>query len=685
MVNPIVKLSHEVASLRGRMAERLSNFEAVVDTVDPLVVTLPDGSQMEGLTPIGVQPRPGLAATVQVGEGRAWLLPHVMDGDPAPGELSPEVGAQISGLELGTERLADELLDVTAAARDFEQAYSLDRAETAAELGDIRDTATQAKADAEAALAGTGGGGPIRSLDPATGTTNPVTGQPLTQGATWWRMDKLTSGGKVIGQWGWTGTAWVAEQISHEAIASVAVNSLLVTDSARLNLAVVDKIVGDAGFYKLLTADKFASLDPGDGIYPDGSFKDPGLTAVRATNTGMTVAGGGLQGAPARVSLTARGADEGETIPLTPNELYSVQVWGVGFTTGWTLAIKHSNGVITNLPTVREGSTRLAATAVPTSAGARLLLNRTGTGTITITRVELRHGIGGTLIEGDAIATRHIKVDALDFWKATGMELTAPKLQTSLDATKGIKIIDDRLTGYGPAGQLQIDIGGPEGIIKGVALEGVTVTGTTSIVGANIATSASGVRVLLNNANNGSVQGISAGGFSLFSLMARDPDVSTQNDDSASLYIGQSGGGLGGSVRIDALNGIRFKPITGNTSARMVLAVNGDLMLDAPKVLINTVDVSGRTVAALSSNITLIKQGRSRQVRVSTNANLPEGNTSIFGTVPAADRPDANIFGTAYFAGFLGGAFVGTDGVVWITNRSGATRTAVQATINWTI
>lgn len=87
-------------------------------------------------------------------------------------------------------------------------------------------------------------------------------------------------------------------------------------------------------------------------------------------------------------------------------------------------------------------------------------------------------------------------------------------------------------------------------------------------------------------------------------------------------------------------------------------------------------------------NVVLVRQGRIRELFVSANYNIIQGNTSLYSAiVPVGDRPTlGNARGPAYFSsGYVGQAWVTPGGEVGVTQRTGGAQTAVQAHIVWTV
>ncbi|WP_334354529.1 phage head spike fiber domain-containing protein [Cutibacterium avidum] len=143
-------------------------------------------------------------------------------------------------------------------------------------------------------------------------------------GDTWWRR----SGTVIIGQWQWDGTGWLATTINRQVISSVDVNTLLVTGTARMSQAVVDKIVGDAAYFRLLTADKLL-VGSASNLIPNGDLAY-GQTPWSETLTRHT------DSPPPGYSAyltTSKGAGNianpggGVLMPVTPGATYAFEVW----------------------------------------------------------------------------------------------------------------------------------------------------------------------------------------------------------------------------------------------------------------------------------------------------------------------------------------------------------------------
>lgn len=140
-------------------------------------------------------------------------------------------------------------------------------------------------------------------------STAAASGSGVRPGDTWWQRTNE----RIVGQWTWTGSAWLATTVSHQIIASVDVNSLVVTGTARMSKAVVERIVGDAAFFGVLAANKIVV---GDGT---NLWADPNLT--------LDYGGWTLNPSTGRLERIATGAYHGipymwSQIPVRPGEKY---------------------------------------------------------------------------------------------------------------------------------------------------------------------------------------------------------------------------------------------------------------------------------------------------------------------------------------------------------------------------
>lgn len=577
----IQELRADVSRLKGLVASQLTTEDVVVDTVEPLVLTMPDGSSFEGAAPLGVKPIAGRAATLLVGEGRAWLMPRVEEGDLGPGEISPELAGQLAKLDLAREMAHEQIIDAQNQAdrgrEDAAAAHSLaseasqtatdahnaavaatqDVAELAAKkhvviaaeppqdpteetlwidvndgqpyrwdgsawvvITDTRITAAaQAAAAAQSAaeqaqtaasnadqkaqaalVSANGRNSRVTSTSAPSGTENPNTGQPWVDDDVWIQWDS-TSARNAIGQWVRRDGAWRAEMITSQVITNLDVNKLVVLGSARMTQAVVNKIIGDAGFFKLLTADRIAVV-ASDGVYYDGSFQDAGLSAVRAANSGFAYvpATQSMTGS-GRLWLTRNAEDEGASTPLEAGRTYAVRIVGTGLSS-YTLARRDSSGSYVFVSETTHTADGIEAVVKVANPGTRFELYQQGSGTATVTRVSITEAAGGTLIEPGGIWSEHIATDALNFKEALGLKLTSPEIQTDTAATTGIKIIGNTFRAYGSGSSPLIDINGSTGTIRGVNIIGVAITGSSTITGAtlqSVTTASRGVKIQGDN------------------------------------------------------------------------------------------------------------------------------------------------------------------------------------------
>ena len=172
-----------------------------------------------------------------------------------------------------------------------------------------------------------------------------------------------------------------------------------------------------------ITADKLAVnsvstkslvVTNSDGLYPDPNLQDEPLGLVRASNSGWTYSAGAqtLSGTSS-LWLTKNAQDEGLTIPLMPNETYVVKVYGTGLTSAnsVSVALKNSGQYVVLSTTYGDGY--MMASFNNTYSLNRFQVYKTTSSSVSISRVEIRQGIGGVLIEDGAITAPKIHVDAL--------------------------------------------------------------------------------------------------------------------------------------------------------------------------------------------------------------------------------------------------------------------------------
>lgn len=343
-------------------------------------------------------------------------------------------------------------------------------AQTAA--GNAQTTATNAMTSAN------GRNSRVTSTSAPSGSVNPNTGNAWVDGDTWWQWDSTTTR-NVIGAWTRRAGAWQAEAIGHQTIASVDTNKLVVTGSAYMAQAVVDKIVGDAAYYKLFTADRIQLQAPGASVYYDGNFLDPGLSALRATNSGFsyntilnTMTGTGS------FWLTYNAQDEGLTMPLIVGQKYLVRVTGTGLTAGnYAFAVRDSAGYTVRTPTYTATGMEFVLTT--TASFTRVNVYSQSTNSATIERVEFVAMVGSTLIEPGAITTEHLKATAID-----GMVITGATIRTAATGAR-VQIDSAGIKTWDASGNNTAHISGTVGSLIGFTLTGGlirTADGPTRVV-----------------------------------------------------------------------------------------------------------------------------------------------------------------------------------------------------------
>lgn len=143
-------------------------------------------------------------------------------------------------------------------------------------------------------------------------------------GDTWWRI----TGAAIIGQWQWDGTKWLATAISHQVISSVDVNTLTVTGTARMSQAVVDKIVGGAAHFRLLTADKLL-VGSASNLIPNGdlAYGQPPWSTSLTRNADSPPPGYSAYLTTSKGAGSIANPGGGVLMPVTPGATYAFEVW----------------------------------------------------------------------------------------------------------------------------------------------------------------------------------------------------------------------------------------------------------------------------------------------------------------------------------------------------------------------
>ena len=181
-------------------------------------------------------------------------------------------------------------------AADNAQAAA-EAAQTAA--GDAQTMATNALTSAN------GRNSRIVSTGDPGGTTNPRTGLAWVEGDTWWKWDNTTAR-NVIGAWAYRNGDWVAEKIGHQTIASVDVNKLVVSGSANIDQAVINKLVGNIALFDAFVGKTFTG-----GTFSGSDFYAPGIEAVPRIHVGETPTG-----KPIIELIRGDGAEEWRTVSI---------------------------------------------------------------------------------------------------------------------------------------------------------------------------------------------------------------------------------------------------------------------------------------------------------------------------------------------------------------------------------
>ena len=211
----------DLAALRRQTAAQLTNYDVTVDSTDPLVVLLPDGTPFEGAILAGAQVQATQRAVLQVGGGRAWVWPQVQPGDPAPGDVPEALLTDLANVQLAQDATMTQVADAVAAVGDA-QAVA-DSAAVDAAAGILAAAAVQQEVDGVSAiLTGTS----------ATAPTIRRSGRPVQQGDMYYRMSGDTPP-RLIGIQIRGASAWVTHQIlAGSLLVPGSVGSVLIEDGA---------------------------------------------------------------------------------------------------------------------------------------------------------------------------------------------------------------------------------------------------------------------------------------------------------------------------------------------------------------------------------------------------------------------------------------------------------------------
>lgn len=455
---------------------------------DVLIQSTAPAAAMQKATTLWIDTTGGLN-TPKRWSGSAWV--EVTD------KAAKDAAAAAAAAQTTASNAATAAANAQTAADNAAAAAAA--AQTAA--GNAQTAATNAMTSAN------GRNSRVTSTSAPSGSVNPNTGLAWVDGDTWWQWDS-TSARNVIGAWTRRAGAWSAEAIGHQVVSSMDLNKLLVTGSAYMAQAVVDKIVGDAAYYKLFTADRIQLQAPGASVYYDGTFNDPGLSVLRASNNGWSYnTTARTMTGTSTFWLTYNGQDEGVSTPLLVGQKYRLRVWGTGLTSGAkTFARKDDNGYVF-LGGVTYTSGLMEVVFDVPYANARVNVYAQTSASATITRVELVALVGGTVIEPGGIDTPHLKSTAID-----GMVVTGATVRTAASGSR-VQLDNAGIRAYNGAtntfllsssdGSVTINGGNftlnGAGTISGANINGVAITGSSTVTGATVRTASGNTRLELSS------------------------------------------------------------------------------------------------------------------------------------------------------------------------------------------
>ena len=260
-------------------------------------------------------------------------------------------------------------------------------------------------------------------------STGSPTGVGSRVGDTWWRRADSV----IIGQWSWDGSRWLATRLRHEVIASVDVNTLLVSGSARMNQAVVAKIIGDAAYFGTLAAHRVVV---GDGT---NLWSDQDLTYRYA---------GWDNSPPGRLSRVATGQYNAQYYPHTdilvkPGEQYRVtfefsrsdpsQGVGIAYRRHFTATDSWPNsGTIAH---AKPGDTTVTSMLITVADGVDVLrfglvtdAHTTPGARVELWNIQIRRLTSATMIEDSAITTDKIAANTITTTHLQAGAVTSDKL-----------------------------------------------------------------------------------------------------------------------------------------------------------------------------------------------------------------------------------------------------------------
>ena len=113
-------------------------------------------------------------------------------------------------------------------------------------------------------------------------TSAPTSSTPgVVAGDTWWRVD---ASGNIYGQWAWNSSTWVARTIRSEMIANLDVHKLQVTGTAKIPVAVIDKLFAETFVAHKITGSELSIAS----VKPDGTLADGSVSAVTIKDGAIT-------------------------------------------------------------------------------------------------------------------------------------------------------------------------------------------------------------------------------------------------------------------------------------------------------------------------------------------------------------------------------------------------------------
>jgi hypothetical protein len=249
--------------------------------------------------------QPGAPAVEMQKDTTLWI--DTTGGNNTPKRWDGSKWAVVTD-KAATDAAADAAAAQTAAS---EAQTAADAAQTAADNAQVTANAAQSAASnaqtmaTNALTSANGRNSRIVSTGDPSGTTNPRTGLAWVEGDTWWKWDS-TATKNVIGAWAYRNGDWEAEKISHETISSVDVNKLVVSGSANIDQAVINKLVGNIALFDAFVGNTFTGGTFVGADFHGGTYHSPSPTATPR----MGITGGELS------VIRSYEGEEGTTVRL---------------------------------------------------------------------------------------------------------------------------------------------------------------------------------------------------------------------------------------------------------------------------------------------------------------------------------------------------------------------------------